>query len=143
MIERLSVATPTLAGPTLQIDETGIGVAVRADGGTLVVPSMCLLIHAPTRRVLAHRLDTTAGGGGPQALLKAVGLSLDAVRGRPRLKGGAAAALFGTRLGPFLLRPRAAGSVAAKHYTFRVGIEEARQVVGRLVDEHNAGRPQI
>jgi hypothetical protein len=72
-----------------------------------------------------------------------VGLPEDIELGRPRLKGGSAAAVFGDRLGPFLLRPRAAGRPPSKHYTFETGLDEARRIVGGLIDEHNAQRPQI
>lgn len=143
MLERSSVATSAVVGPKLQTDETGLGMGILKDGDAPRIPALCLLIHAPSKRVLAHRLYPVASDEALRDLMNAVGLPETAVLGRPRLKGGAAAAMFGNRFGPFLLRPRAAGRVAAKHYTFRVGIEEARRVVATLVDEHNASRPQI
>lgn len=142
MLERLRTAGPKVDGPKLQFDETGLGMAVE-HGGATTVPAMAMLLHAPTGRILAHRLDPSPVDRSDVALLDAFGLPLDTPLGGPRLKGGSAAAVFGSRLGPFLLRPRAAGRVPAKHYTFAVEVEPARALVGRLVDEHNATRPQI
>jgi len=142
MLERRRVSGMALAGSRLQFDETGLGMALTIES-TTVLPALSLILHATSGRVVAHRLDPAPHDGVILRLVDAVGLPEDIELGRPRLKGGSAAAVFGDRLGPFLLRPRAAGRPPSKHYTFETGLDEARRIVGGLIDEHNAQRPQI
>lgn len=142
MLERRRQSGLALAGTRLQFDETGVGMAVTVDD-TTVLPALSMLLYAPTGRILAHRLDPSPVDGGVLRLMDALGLPEGTLLGRPRLKGGSAAAVLGDRLGPFLLRPRAAGRPPSKHYRFQSGLEEARRIVGGLIDEHNAQRPQV
>lgn len=142
MLARRRLSGMALAGSRLQFDQTGLGMAVTMEE-TTVLPALSLILHAGSGRIVAHRLDAAPHDGIVLRLVDALGLPEGTDLGRPRLKGGSAAAVFGDRLGPFLLRPRAAGRLPSKHYTFEAGLEEARRIVGGLIDEHNAQRPQI
>lgn len=141
VIARRQTRPELLAGPEIQIDQTGLDLPVMVSGSA-TKPSLVLAVHLPSRKVLGHRLDAGRSSHALERVREAVAkeLQIDPRLIQPTLRQGRVPRIaFGNRLGPIKLQAYQAGKSAQPNSKRSFSLQEARDLIAVLIERHNAG----